>query len=171
MGGYLALALLRLAERYVRALILADTRATADTPDALEGRKKMLQLVKEKGTAAVVDDMVPKLLGETTKRSRPDVVERVRSIALVNSPDSVAGMLRALMTRQDSTPLLPSIHVPTLILVGAEDAITPPAMSREMHQAIAGSQFVELKAAGHLSSVEDSKSFNATVADFLEHRV
>src|SRR5207248_2462202 len=89
MGGYLAFALLRLAERYVRGLVLADTRAGADTPEAIEGRKKMLQLVQEKGTPAVVDDMVPKLLGETTRKRRPELVGRVRSIALGNSSESV----------------------------------------------------------------------------------
>src|SRR5258708_4438519 len=81
MGGYLAFALLRLAERYIRGLILADTRAGADTPEAIEGPKKMLQLVKERGTPAVVAHMVPYLLGETTRKTRPESVERARSIA------------------------------------------------------------------------------------------
>jgi len=171
MGGYLAFALLRLAARYVRGLVLADTRAPADTPEAIEGRKKMLQLIADKGTPAVVDDMVPKLLGETTRKTRPEVVTRVREIALVNSAESVAGMVRALMTRQDATPLLPTIHVPTLILVGAEDTLTPPPMSEQMHAAIAGSQLHVIPGIGHLSSVEDPKTFNDAVAKFLEHRV
>ncbi|HEY6214362.1 MAG TPA: alpha/beta fold hydrolase [Vicinamibacterales bacterium] len=171
MGGYLAFTVLRLAERYVRGLILADTRAAADTPDAVEGRKKMLQLLGDKGTTAVVDEMVPKLLGDTTKRTRPDVVARVRSLGLANAPESVAGMIRALMTRQDSTPLLPKIRVPTLIVVGSEDVITPPPMSEQMHKAIAGSQLAVLPDVGHLSSLEDPASFNDTVAKFLEHRI
>lgn len=171
MGGYLAFALLRLAGRYARGLILADTRAPADTADAIEGRKKMIQLVNDKGTAAVVDEMVPKLVGTTTKNGRPEIVARVREIALENSPASVAGMVRAMMTRQDATPLLGTIHIPTLILVGAEDTFTPPAMSEEMQKAIAGSQLVVLPNAGHLSSVEDSRSFNDAVAHFLEHRI
>jgi 3-oxoadipate enol-lactonase len=171
MGGYLAFALLRLAERYVRGLILADTRAAADTPEAIEGRKKMLTLVSDKGTSAVVEQMVPKLLGETTRKTHPEIVERVRSIALSNSPESVAGMVRALMTRQDATPLLSKIHVPTLILVGAEDTLTPPAMSEQMHAAIAGSEMVVLPNIGHLSSVENPTTFNDAAAKFLEHRL
>jgi len=171
MGGYLALALTRLAARYVRGLILVDTRAEADTPEAIENRKKVLQLVNDKGAPAIVEDMLPKLLGETTKKKRPDVVERVRAIGLANSKDAVAGMVRALMTRADSTPLLPTIHVPTLIVVGAEDTITPPAMSEKMHAAIAGSQLVIMPAVGHLSSVEDPAAFNETVSNFLEHRL
>jgi pimeloyl-ACP methyl ester carboxylesterase len=171
MGGYLALALTRLAERYVRGLILVDTRSQADTPEAIENRKKALQLVNEKGTAAIVEDMIPKLLGETTKRTRPDVVERVRAIGMMNTKESVAGMVRALMTRADSTPLLPKIHIPTLIVVGAEDTITPPALSQQMHAAIAGSQLVITDRVGHLSSLEDPASFNGTVSKFLEHRL
>jgi pimeloyl-ACP methyl ester carboxylesterase len=171
MGGYLALALTRLAERYVRGLLLVDTRAQADTPEGIENRKKALQLVNDKGTPAIVEDMIPKLLGETTKRTRPEVVERVRAIGLANSKDAVVGMVRALMTRADSTPLLSKIHVPTLIIVGAEDTITPPAMSEQMHAAIAGSQLVILDGVGHLSSVEDPARFNRTVSTFLEHRL
>jgi len=171
MGGYLAFALFRLAERYIRGLILADTRAPADTPEAIEARKKMLQLAADKGTSAVVDDMTPKLLGETTKKTRSAIVERVRSIALVNSAESVGGMVRAMMTRQDATPLLPKIQVPTLILVGAEDTVTPPAMSEQMHKAIAGSELIVFPGVGHLSSVEDPQSFNGAVAKFLEHRL
>jgi len=171
MGGYLALALTRLAERYVRGLVLVDTRAQADTPEAIENRKKTLQLVNDKGTPAIVEDMIPKLLGETTKRTRPDVVERVRAMGLANSKESVAGMVRALMTRADSTALLPKIHLPTLIVVGAEDTITPPAMSEQMHGAIAGSELVILPEVGHLSSLEDPVAFNQTVSKFLEHRL
>jgi len=171
MGGYLAFALFRLAERYIRGLILADTRAPADTPEAIEARKKMLQLAADKGTSAVVDDMTPKLLGETTKKTRSAIVERVRSIALLNSAESVGGMVRAMMTRQDATPLLPKIQVPTLILVGAEDTVTPPAMSEQMHKAIAGSELIVFPGVGHLSSVEDPQSFNGAVAKFLEHRL
>ena len=115
MGGYAAFAMLRHAPRYVQGLILADTRPEADTPEGVEGRRKMLELVQAKGPAAVADEMIPKLLGETTRRTRPEVVDRVRSLVLSNSADAIAGAIRALMTRPDSTPLLSTIHVPTLI--------------------------------------------------------
>ena len=90
----------------------------------------MLPLVHDRGAAAVADEMIPKLLGESTRRERPDVAERVRALILSNSTDAIAGAIRALMTRPDSTPLLPTIHCPTLIVVGAEDTITPPAAAR-----------------------------------------
>jgi 3-oxoadipate enol-lactonase len=171
MGGYAAFAILRHALRYVRGLILADTRSQADTPEGVEGRKRMLQLLAEKGPPAVVDEMIPKLLGASTRASQPALVDRVRALALSSSPEAIAGAIRALMTRPDSTPLLPTIHCPTLIVVGEEDTLTPPALSEGMHRAIAGSELVIVPGAGHLSSLEQPDAFNSALARFLTHRV
>jgi pimeloyl-ACP methyl ester carboxylesterase len=171
MGGYLALALLRLAPNYVRGLLLVDTRSQADAPDALEGRKKLLKMAEEQGPAAVLADMEPKLLGETTRRERPHVAARLRDLAMRNSNDAVAGMVRALMSRKDSTPLLSEIRVPTLIVVGEEDTITPPALSQQMHAAIAGSTLEILPGVGHLPNLEAPDAFNAVLTRFLADRV
>jgi pimeloyl-ACP methyl ester carboxylesterase len=171
MGGYVAFALMRNASRYVRALILADTKATADTPEGVEGRKRMIELVGARGPVAVAEEMLPKLLGETTRRSRPAVVEQVRSLATSSSAEAIAGALRVLMTRPDSTPQLGSIHVPTLIVVGDEDTVTPPSAAAEMHRAIAGSELVTIPKAGHLANLEQPDQFDAVMAHFLDHRV
>jgi pimeloyl-ACP methyl ester carboxylesterase len=171
MGGYAAFAVLRHAARYVQGLILADTRAEADTPEGLDARRKMLDLVQSKGPAAVAEEMIPKLLGETTRRSRAGVIDQVRSLVLSNSSEAIAGSVRALMSRPDSTPLLPTIHVPTLILVGAEDTVTPPALSEKMHNAIAGSELTVIPEAGHLTNLERPNLFNAALARFLSHRL
>jgi pimeloyl-ACP methyl ester carboxylesterase len=171
MGGYVAFALLRLAARYVQGLVLADTRSQADTPEGVAGRMRLLKLLQEQGPSAVADEMIPKLLGETTRRTNPTVVDTVRSLALASQAAAVAGAIRALMTRPDSTPLLSTIHVPTLIVVGDEDTLTPPAASEEMHRAIAGSHLVRIPNAGHLSNLEQPDSFNAALAAFLDHRV
>jgi pimeloyl-ACP methyl ester carboxylesterase len=171
MGGYVAFAMFRHAPRYFQGLFLADTKAPADTPEGVEGRKKMLRLVDEKGAAAVADEMIPKLLGETTRRTRPDVVERVRSLILANSTQAIAGAVRALMTRPDSTPLLPTVHDPTLILVGEEDTVTPKAAAEEMHRGIAGSRLKTIAGAGHLTNLEDPQAFNSALAEFLDHSV
>ena len=171
MGGYVAFAMLRHAARYIRGLILADTKSPADTPEGVEGRKRLLQTLESKGPSAVADEMVPKLLGETTRRTRPDVVERVRSMVLSNSPESIAGAIRALMTRPDSTPLLPTIHVPTLIVVGDEDTLTPPDQADAMQRAIPGSERVVIAGAGHLSNLEQPSAFNDALARFLDHRI
>jgi 3-oxoadipate enol-lactonase len=171
MGGYIAFAVLRHASRYVHALILADTKSEADSPEAVEGRKRLLRTAQEKGAAAVADEMLPKLLGGTTQRERPGVVEKVRQLVLSNSTDAIAGAIRALMSRPDSTPLLTTIHVPTLILVGAEDTVTPPSNAEAMHHSIAGSELVRIPAAGHLANLEQPDLFDAALARFLLHRV
>jgi pimeloyl-ACP methyl ester carboxylesterase len=171
MGGYVAFGLLRHAARYVQGLILADTRSQADTPEGVAGRTRQLGLVQTSGPATVVEELVPKLLGETTRQTRPAVVKTVRSLAQSSSADAISGALRALMTRPDSTPLLASIHVPTLIVVGDEDVLTPPAASEEMHRAIAGSELVHIPNAGHLSNLEQPDVFTAALAAFLSHRV
>lgn len=171
MGGYVAFALLRLAPAYVSGLILADTRSQADTSEGIEGRKRMLQRLAETGAAGVVDDMLPRLLGATTRARQPEMVEHVRRLALGSSPEAMSGALRALMTRPDSTPLLHTIRCPSLILVGEEDVITPPDLSEQMHSVIAGSELVRIPEAGHLSSLEQPDVFNDAVGRFLLHRL
>ena len=171
MGGYVAFALLRLAARYVQGLILADTKAPADTPEGVEGRKRMIELVRGKGPAGVADELIPKLLGESTRRTRPDVVDRIRALALSSSAEAIAGALRALMTRPDATPQLSAIHVPTLIIVGEEDAVTPRAAADEMHRGIGGSELVIIPEAGHLTNLEQPAAFDAAIGRFLDHRV
>ena len=171
MGGYVALAMMRLAPRYIHALVLADTRPQADTPEGLENRKRMVQLARERGVDAIADEMVPRLVGETTHRERPDVEARVHALAASGSVDGVIGALEAMKTRPDSTPLLASIHVPALVIVGEEDVITPPALSVAMQDAIAGSDLVVLPRAGHLPNLETPDAFDAALAKFLDHRV
>jgi pimeloyl-ACP methyl ester carboxylesterase len=171
MGGYITLAMFRHAPRYFRGMILADTRAQGDTPDGIEGRKRMIQLVRDKGPSAAADEMLPKLVGQSTRAGRPEVVEEVRSLILSNATETIAGALTALMTRPDSTPLLSTIHCPTLVLVGDEDAITPPALSEEIKQGIGHAELVVVPGAGHMSNMEQPAAFNLAVARFLEYRV
>jgi pimeloyl-ACP methyl ester carboxylesterase len=171
MGGYVAFAIFRHAPRYVRALVLADTRSEADTVDGIALRREMLHLVSEKGSSAVADVMIPKLLGRTTRADRPDVVDRVRSLIESNSTEAISGALQALMTRPDSTPLLREIRCPTLVLVGEEDVVTPRQASEQLQSAIPGAEFIVIPDAGHLSSLEQPEAFNAAVARFVTYRV
>lgn len=168
MGGYLAFALYRRAPDRFRGLVLADTRAGADSEDAKAGRRKMQSLADSGGAAAVADDMMPKLLGETTRREQPAVVARVRSLIHANSAEAIKGAIGAMMTRQDSRPFLPTIPCPTLIVVGEEDGLTPVSASQEMQQAIPGSRLVTIPRAGHLSNMEQPDAFNAALARYLE---
>jgi 3-oxoadipate enol-lactonase len=171
MGGYVTFALFRHAPRYFRGMVLADTRPQADTPEAVEGRRRLLAVVRERGAAAVADEMLPKLLGETTRRERPDIVAHVEDLVRSTSTDAIAGAISALMSRADSTSILSTIHCPTLILVGDEDTVTPPPLSHDMQRAIGGAELVVVPRAGHLSSIEQPQTFNAALTRFLEHRV
>ena len=118
MGGYVTFALLRNASSYFQGLVLADTRPQADTPEGVQARQRMLTLVREKGPGAVAEEMLPKLLGNSTRQQQPALVEEVRSIILANGTETLAGAITAMMTRPDSTPLLSSIKLPTLVVVG-----------------------------------------------------
>jgi pimeloyl-ACP methyl ester carboxylesterase len=99
------------------------------------------------------------------------VIEHVRRQITGNSVEAIAGALTALMTRPDSTPTLASIHCPVQILVGDEDALTPPPLSEQMHRDIAGSELVVIPGAGHMSNMEQPQRFNDALAHFLDHRV
>jgi pimeloyl-ACP methyl ester carboxylesterase len=171
MGGYVAFALFRRAPQYFQGLVLADTRPQADAPPALEGRRKMLTLLAATGVGGVAEDMLPKLLGETTRREHPELSERVRQLILENSPHAIEGAVRSMMGRPDSQPLLADIRCATLVVAGDEDTLTPPSIAEEMHRAIAGSELAILPQAGHLSNLEQPDRFTAALARFLTHRI
>jgi len=171
MGGYVTFALLRNAASYFQGLVLADTRPQADPPEGVQARQRMLTLVREQGPSAVAEEMLPKLLGNSTRQQQPAVVEQVRSIILANGTETIAGAITAMMTRPDSTPLLPTIKLPTLVVVGEEDTLTPPQLSVDMHKAISGSELVRIPGAGHMANLEQPAAFNQALSTFLSRRV
>ena len=168
MGGYIAFALWRRHANRVRALVLADTRAGADSPEARERRQEMMTLAEHDGPGAVADRQLVGLLGKSTRERRPDIVSAVRAIAASATVVGLIGGLEAMLGRPDSTPTLASLTVPTLIVVGDEDVITPAKEARAMHAAIPGSRIELLSSAGHLSSVECPAAFNAVLGEFLD---
>lgn len=167
MGGYIAFAFLRKYPESVAALVLADTRAEADPPEGVEKRTKQQEQVRSEGIDGLAEALTGALLSESTKQKRPDVVKTVRGV-MDNPARSFIGELEAMKARPDSSPGLSSIGVPTLILVGEDDAITPPDAARKMHEHIGGSRLVVLPEAGHLSNLEVPEAFNGALAEFLE---
>jgi 3-oxoadipate enol-lactonase len=167
MGGYVTLALYRMAPERFAGMILADTRATADNDQQREARRTMIATVHDRGATAVADEMLPKLLGATTQREQPELTTKVRAMIERNSPDAIAGAVEAMMGRQDSMSLLDRISVPTLIVCGAEDVLTPPADSEALHAGIAGSRLAILAGAGHLSNIESPDAFSLALNAFL----
>ncbi|HSL55988.1 MAG TPA: alpha/beta fold hydrolase [Pyrinomonadaceae bacterium] len=167
MGGYVALAFYKQFATRVRALVLADTRAQADTEEGKQARAQQAEKALSEGMAGIADAMLPKLLTPETVSKRPEIVKFVRDMMLQTKPEGAAAALRGMAEREDQTELLPKITVPTLILVGAEDAITPVADSEKMHQAIGGSHLVVLDHAGHVSNLERTQQFNDALLQFL----
>jgi len=166
-GGYVAFALFRRAPERIGGLVLADTRSTADTEDGLRARRTLLEAVRREGVAIVPDRQIPKVLGATTRRERPEVVAEVRRVIGSNGAAGIEAAIVALMRRPDSTADLNRITVPTLIIVGEEDEITPIADADAMHRAIGGSSLVALPRAGHLSNLEAPDAFSTTISEWV----
>jgi 3-oxoadipate enol-lactonase len=167
MGGYVALAFYKLFPSRVRALVLADTRAQADSEEAKQTRAQQAEKALSEGMAGIADAMLPKLLTPETVSKHPEIVKRVRDMMLRTKSQGAAAALMGMAEREDQTELLPQISSPTLILVGSEDAITPVADSEKMHGAIAGSRLVVLENAGHVSNLERTDMFNTALLSFL----
>ncbi len=165
MGGYVAFEVFRRRPAFVRALALCDTRAGADTPEGAQGRETFAVQAIEKGLPWVAEQLLPKLLGP---RATPEVVAAARAWIDAGTPAGVAAAQRGMAARPDSTSTLAEIRCPTLVLVGTEDVLTPPAESRKMAAAIPGSRRVELEGVGHLSNLESPEPFDRALLDLLE---
>jgi 3-oxoadipate enol-lactonase len=168
MGGYVALAYARRYAENLRGLILLDTKADADSPDAKQNRNTMIQLATEKGSAAVADTMQPKLFAPDTLAHKPNIVKLYREMAESNPPITLAHALAAMRDRPEQTGMLKSIHVPTLIVVGDGDAVTPPSVAESMWKEIPGAQIATIRGAGHMSPMEQPEQVNAAINRFLD---
>ena len=168
MGGYAALALVRRHPDRLKALVLADTRAGADSATARAARAAQADKVRKEGSAAIADAVLPKLVGETTHKQRPELLARLRETIAANPPRGIADALAGLAARADSTPTLREIRVPTLVVCGGEDVLTPLDESEALVRGIAGSRLEVVPAAGHLSSLENPEGFNEALGKFLK---
>ena len=167
MGGYILFALYRKYPALFQALVLADTRATADTPDAKAARFSMAQVAYRRGASAIAELMLPKLLSPAACEHRADLRDHLRTIITGNQVSGIVGDLMAMEERPDSTPLLSTISVPTLVIVGEEDLASPPEDVKSMADRIPGSTFVRIPQAGHLSNMENPAAFNEALLSFL----
>jgi 3-oxoadipate enol-lactonase len=167
MGGYVALAFYELYPERVEKLLLADTRAQADTEEGKATRAAQVQQILAEGMTGIVNAMLPKLLSPETVSKQPEIVRRLRDMMMHTSPEGAAGALRGMAEREDQTGRLSQINVPTLIVVGREDPITPVADSQKMNEGIAGSQLVVIENASHVSNIEQPEQFNRALKDFL----
>jgi len=168
MGGYVVLAFYKLFPDRVRALVLADTRAQGDTEEAKQVRAKQAEEALSEGMIGIVNSMLPKLFTPDSVTKRPEAVKRIREMMMTTKPEGAAGALMGMAIREDQTETLSRINVPTLILVGRDDVITPVVDSESMHAKIPRSQLVVIENAGHVSNVEQADVFNSKLLSFLD---
>lgn len=166
MGGYVVMEILRQTRARVRGIVLADTRETADTDEARNSRVKLIERVEQEGSAALVDAMFPKMLAPDSYADAA-LTAAVRSLMLETPPSSAAAALRAMAARPDSTETLRDSDVPALILVGAEDAITPRTDAERMQRMMRRAQLHVIEDAGHLAMLERPEAFNEHVRKFV----
>jgi 3-oxoadipate enol-lactonase len=167
MGGYIAFEFLRKYGRRVCGLVLCDTKAAADTPEAAENRHKMAEQVLTEGPSALAASMTERLFSPSTREKHPEMVQKVQETILSTPPVGVAAALRGMAQRSDMTSLLGEIRLPTLVLVGEDDVITPPDEMRQMAQAIYRSEFVTIPHAGHLAPMEKPDAVSDVLRQFL----
>ena len=167
MGGYVAFAMWRRARERIAALALLDTKAEADSEEAKRGRLEARRAIEEHGMAGIAPGMLEKVLGRTTRRTRPEVVERVRKMILATSPQGAMAAVDALRERPDSVRDLGSIDVPTVVVVGDEDELTPPPFAKTMADGIPGAKLVTAPKAGHVSSLEAPDVVTSALRELL----
>jgi len=167
MGGYILFAFYRKYADYVKGLVLADTKSQADTDEGKQARFEMAQIAYKQGARAIADIMIPKLLSPATIQTRPELVQRVRTMIEGNQVSGIAGDLMAMAERPDSIPLLQRMTCPAQIIVGELDLPTPPSDATLMADRIPNAHLAIIPGAAHLSNLEQPDLFNETVRSFV----
>lgn len=167
MGGYVTMAFCRRHPDRVLGVVLADTKAGPDPQPARDNRERIAQAVLSGGTDVLLTDVLPALMGPTTKDRRAMVVGRVKGLVQSAPPGAVAWAQRAMAARPDSAATLAALKVPLLVIVGEEDELAPPAEAEAMVRAAPHGRLEVIPKAGHLSAVEQPEAFNAAVTEFL----
>lgn len=167
MGGYIAWQFWRNYSGRLKAMVLCDTRAAADTPEAAANRFALADRVLGEGPSAAVETMLPRLLSAPTVQHRPEVGDAIRAMIMGNDPEGIAAASRGMAQRPDMTPHLGQIRCPVLLVVGALDAISPPDEMRSIAAAIPGACLVQIADAGHMSPMEKPAEVTAAMTEFL----
>jgi pimeloyl-ACP methyl ester carboxylesterase len=166
MGGYVALAILRLAPQRVTQLALLDTSARADTPEQTAARQKLMSLVGKGRFLGVSDQLMPRFI-HPSRLGDHRLTERVKLMAQAVGPEGFLRQQKAIMGRPDSRPMLGQIRYPTLVLCGRQDLVTPLPLSEEMAAAIPGARLAVIEDCGHLSALERPEAVNAELRRWL----
>lgn len=167
MGGYVIFGVLRQAPDRVAGLLLADTRTSPDDAPRRAARERSIVVARMQGARAIADEMLPNILGTSTRATRPDVVSQVRSLIEAQAPETIAAALEAMKNRPDSLADLSRIRVPTVIVVGDEDTVTPLSDAEVMRRAVPASTLVTIPRAGHMANLEAPDAFNSALRALL----
>jgi pimeloyl-ACP methyl ester carboxylesterase len=166
MGGYATLAFWRRHSQRIAGLALVDTRAGADTPEGRAGRNATADRVRKRGVIVLAEEMLPRLLS-TENQHDERLADRLREIILRQPAEGMIGALTAMRGREDSTAMLPSITVPTVVLVGEHDGITPPDIAVAMAKEIPEARPIVISNAGHMSPMENPAEVNMALGELL----
>ena len=167
MGGYIALAFQKAYADRLKALILMDTRSSADAPEVAASRLTTAETILAEGPGSLPGNMLPKLLSKATQQEHPHVGEALGNVMLRTSPQGIAAALRGMAQRHDATTQLRAITCPTLVVVGEEDAVSPPEEMQQIAAAIPNARLVVIPSAGHMSPAENPAAVNAALLEFL----
>jgi 3-oxoadipate enol-lactonase len=164
MGGYVSQAFVAKYVRNLRGLMLIDTRSNADTEQGKLARNEMIELAKTRGSAAVAEQMMPKMLAPS---AGADLTARLKGIMNACPAETIQFACAAMRDRPDYTPMLQELTLPTLILSGELDVIAPPVVAEQMHRAVSGSKLALIAGAGHMAPMERPKAVSAAMRRFL----
>lgn len=169
LGGYVALEFARRYRTRLRGMVLMSTRAEADTPEMRKAREAAMQVARDRGAAAIAQQMLPDLFAPGARETMPQVVDRIRAMMEAAPVKGIVGALSAMRDRPDSTPTLSDLEgLPTLVVVGDQDRIAGPAVARGIAAGIPGAMLSIIPGAGHLPPVEQPIATTRVLTEFLQ---
>jgi 3-oxoadipate enol-lactonase len=168
IGGYVLFEFWRRHRERVAGLVLSNTRAEPDTEQGRANRLKSLEDARVRGTAPFLDAQIEKLIGESTRRNRPDIVAKARAMMQMMTVAGFVAVQQGMAERPDSVPVLRGIRVPTLVIAGEEDTLTPLPNAQFMQQHIPGAKLALIMRAGHYAAMENPEEFARALMQFLE---
>jgi pimeloyl-ACP methyl ester carboxylesterase len=168
IGGYILFDFWRKHRERVAGLVLSNTRAEADTDQGRANRLKSIEDTRVRGTAPFLDAQIQNLIGESTRRNRPDIVARARAMMQMMTVEGLRAVQQGMAERPDSVATLRGIDVPTLVIAGEEDTLTPLSNAQLMHQHIPGAKLAVISRAGHYAAMENPDEFARPLRQFLE---
>lgn len=167
MGGYITFALYRKYPELFEAMILTSTRPGSDSAEAKANRDASIKAALERGSIAIADAMIQKIISPTTLTTKPELVETIHEIMANTSTFGIVGALQGMRDRPDSTQILSKINCPVLIIHGEEDQLIPIKEAESMEQQIQNSRLIKIPQAGHLPNMEKPDDYNQALRDFI----